>query len=648
MNNEMRPEKSLKDLGPVLNAYMYQGHTAKNYTWETPTSEDEDGRTVSDYNAEDTVNSITLASHLARKTIQEWEDTTKLCPFSLQFHNDVLWQVIQMQEHGAPMNRTGLLALEDKLETRNAKIATALSQLQITTTINRKKTRTKDKVKYDEHFTEDITGLHLTNQFLPKGGCTYTQQYLINLCIEEIDNASSNQQSIMDDPLLELTEKKKDIAFSDLNRFLFKSHLPPDSHLRDILEQVDEFTTNEKLIGTYTYPLLHGKRKHVLNGSLNPDRSSVLLPLKQKDCKEWFSSKSSVLSSSSGASPESTSTERTKPCGKTLSLSQPSQPASVYMPLPVGTSTKCSTITVGIAPTSWFTVPSQFSDRSALEGGQLQARVSAKDPAIQTFPPVIKAFETSRFKGGSVITFDLSQIELRGEGMLSGDPFFIEAYQNDKDIHTLNAISIFGPTTINDPHFGDGTHDDPRQPAKHCNFLMVYGGGAGRFQATLIKKANIFRSLEFCRDVVNKARRARPVMLEWQAQWVKDTLAKGYAILPFTGHSRYFMGSEANPEDERCEILNFPIQAMAAITMHRIIAYVLNKLPPLSRPNPPCLIYANRYDAAYFDTHPSFKSELPDIVEEAVRYVEQNEYWSWWQELTGNTIPLKYSIEEHN
>lgn len=107
-----------------------------------------------------------------------------------------------------------------------------------------------------------------------------------------------------------------------------------------------------------------------------------------------------------------------------------------------------------------FVYPTYYHVRSEM-GGTGTGRLSAKDPAIQTYPkgPIRKMFN-SRWSNGSLWCIDGSQMELRIAADLAGDPVLLDLFHQDVDLHqaTADMCSI------------------SRQEGKTVNFLMIYGG----------------------------------------------------------------------------------------------------------------------------------------------------------------------------
>ena len=101
-------------------------------------------------------------------------------------------------------------------------------------------------------------------------------------------------------------------------------------------------------------------------------------------------------------------------------------------------------------------------------------RLSSSDPNLQNIPTrddlgknLRKVF-VSKFEGGSLISADYNQIELRLLAAMSKEPALIDAYKNGEDIHSLTASQIFG-VDIKD------VTPNQRREAKAVNFGVIYG-----------------------------------------------------------------------------------------------------------------------------------------------------------------------------
>src|SRR2546426_813241 len=108
--------------------------------------------------------------------------------------------------------------------------------------------------------------------------------------------------------------------------------------------------------------------------------------------------------------------------------------------------------------------------------GAATGRLSSSDPNLQNIPVRTPRGEAIRRAfvappGAVLLTADYSQIELRLLAHLSGDPAFVEAFEQGGDIHRQTAAIIFGVAH-------DQVTPDMRARAKTINFATIYGQGA--------------------------------------------------------------------------------------------------------------------------------------------------------------------------
>ena len=549
LHSELRPERSLKSLGPVLGTHSYQDDaTLKDgRRFQSPTSPE-----LHTYNAQDTHNTMLAIAHLAQRIQRDYPDTSKLCEYSVHHFSETLWSTIRMSEAGIPFSISKLNSLESDL----------LKQ------------------------AEDATNCAAAGGVLIEGeGSVQSQREFMARCIQDILPTSPD---FLSHPLLTYTEKARELSWSSENRRLIASHLPDSHPARTIFECADKHSTAQKLVSSYTYPLLRHRR--------------------------------------------------TKPADK----------SSVIIQDPVNTD-------IGIAYPTWYTVPSIPKD-SGSEGGTIQARITCKNPAAQTFPPPIKECETSRYPGGSIVSFDLSQIELRVAAVLSGDPTLLAAFNDGVDLHTQRTLAIFGADAQSRPDF-----KALRQIGKTVNFADLFGASAPRLQRSVLDMSGTLYPMTFFEKIVSSRYEQRPRLVEWQYYLAKTAETQGYIELPYTGHTRTFTNFRLDERAWRLrrelrqlvgkggksmisEVCNFPVQATAGNVMLAIQNFIHRALGPLTSPtsHQQPRMFLQVYDALYFDCPPGTEDKARDLMWAAVEFVGTAGYWHNLCNRSGHHAPLMY------
>jgi DNA polymerase-1 len=109
------------------------------------------------------------------------------------------------------------------------------------------------------------------------------------------------------------------------------------------------------------------------------------------------------------------------------------------------------------------------------QGGAATGRLSSNDPNLQNIP--VRTLRGEEIRRGFIpregwifLVADYSQIELRLMAHLSGDPAFIEAFNQGGDIHRQTAALIFNVPS-------DQVTPEMRARAKTINFATIYGQG---------------------------------------------------------------------------------------------------------------------------------------------------------------------------
>lgn len=296
---------------------------------------------------------------------------------------------------------------------------------------------------------------------------------------------------------------------------------------------------------------------------------------------------------------------------------------------------------------SIYVVPMSFDGDE--EGGQIQGRISFKDPATQTFPKPIKKHTASRFPRGCIGAWDFSQLELRVAGVLTGDPFFLEAYTMGKDLHTAEAVAIFGKDNLDKKyaHLSEAERynkdvnkafgDYERQAGKGTNFAKGYMSSAMTMQNQLLKKANLLIPLDVLQRSVDLRPELTPKLCEWQDRMIFEARTKRRIVLPLTGQQRTFLGGHAHTPTE---MVNFPIQCTASNLVSFLIGYAHRHLPSLAARRPPYLFQCT-HDSMMFDCKTEQqKQDVQEVLDAGMEWLVTDGYWAQLIDIYGHYCPL--------
>ena len=226
LHSELRPERSLKALGPILGTHAYP----KEQLDRTKRYHDARDPQLHRYNAADTHNTLLACAELARRIRADYPGTDKLSPECITHYSDTVWTVVRMSEAGVPMDRAGLLQLEQDV----------LSRMR------------------DLEVSAQSQGLILSG----KGSA----QSKLALMQEACTHIEATHPDLRSHPLFQLTEAKREIAVNDVNRQLFLSHQLPD-HIKSRLELLGTYSSQQKLLSSYLFPLLRHQRMDPSNKS---------------------------------------------------------------------------------------------------------------------------------------------------------------------------------------------------------------------------------------------------------------------------------------------------------------------------------------------------------------------------------------------
>jgi DNA polymerase-1 len=216
-------------------------------------------------------------------------------------------------------------------------------------------------------------------------------------------------------------------------------------------------------------------------------------------------------------------------------------------------------------------VHSSFNQTVAATG-----RLSSTNPNLQNIP--VRTDGSKRIRqafiakpGFLLVSADYSQIELRILAHLSKDPFLIQAFENDQDIHTQTASAIYGT-------FPEFVTPEMRRTAKTINFGLMYGMGPINLSRQLgisFGEAKIF---------IDKYFEQFPTIKNFMDSTIKDARVLGYTQT-LLGRKRYHpeINSQNRTIREAAErtAINTPVQGTAADIIKIAMINIHNELDKL-------------------------------------------------------------------
>ncbi|MEP6523279.1 DNA polymerase I [Microcoleus vaginatus DQ-U2] len=155
-------------------------------------------------------------------------------------------------------------------------------------------------------------------------------------------------------------------------------------------------------------------------------------------------------------------------------------------------------------------------------------RLSSSNPNLQNIPirtefsrQIRKAFLPE--EGWLMVSADYSQIELRILAHLSQEPVLIEAYQNNRDVHTVTAQLLFEKEEVT---------PDERRFGKTINFGVIYGMGAIKFGRSMGKTSADGK------EFIKRFNERYIKVFEFLEKVKKEAIALGY-VTTILGRRRY-------------------------------------------------------------------------------------------------------------
>jgi DNA polymerase I-like protein with 3'-5' exonuclease and polymerase domains len=212
-----------------------------------------------------------------------------------------------------------------------------------------------------------------------------------------------------------------------------------------------------------------------------------------------------------------------------------------------------------------------FIRASYLQMGADTGRMSCMSPNLQQVP------RDQRFRacvqapqGWKLVVADYAQMELRLAAAEAQDELMIRAFQEDKDLHTLTAMQIYGVGE-------EEVTKEQRQIAKSANFGLLFGSGA-RGLRNYAGAMGIQMSMEEAAVIRDKFHGAYTGIHKWQRQAAdaaNRSSGANAAVWISNSKLRRFLPGEQNKLTTRC---NTPIQGAGAAVMKRALGKLWSKL----------------------------------------------------------------------
>ncbi len=241
-------------------------------------------------------------------------------------------------------------------------------------------------------------------------------------------------------------------------------------------------------------------------------------------------------------------------------------------------------------------------------------RLSSSDPNLQNIP--IRTDFSNRIRAAFVpkddksviLSADYSQVELRLLAHYSDDKTLINAFMEDKDVHTITASKIFNVEQKD-------VTKEMRRKAKTVNFGIIYG----QTRFGLAKTLNI--SPWEAQDLINKYFATYPNISKYMNETIEFVQTNGY-VETLYGRKRY-LGAQLNSRNASIRefalraAINAPLQGTSADIIKMAMVDLYQKLK-----NYKSKILIQIHDELVLEV---LKDELEEVKELTLRAMELNQ-----------------------
>lgn len=241
-------------------------------------------------------------------------------------------------------------------------------------------------------------------------------------------------------------------------------------------------------------------------------------------------------------------------------------------------------------------------------------RLSSREPNLQNLPirddegKALRKMFKSSFDGGTLVSADYNQIELRLIANFSGDENMIADYLSGKDIHTATASKIFNVDT-------DAVTSQMRRTAKAVNFGIIYGisaYGLSQNIGTSPKEAGAF---------IDKYLSIYPKVKEYGEKCITEAREQGYATT-MMGRIRHIKDINSSNHVMRGfaerTAKNMPLQGSASDIIKIAMIRVYNKLKELDLKSK---LILQIHDELIIDCYPGESEIVGKILKEEMESV---------------------------
>lgn len=172
-------------------------------------------------------------------------------------------------------------------------------------------------------------------------------------------------------------------------------------------------------------------------------------------------------------------------------------------------------------------------------------RYSSDNPNLQNIPNPAKSATGKLIRqcfiaseGNCLVKADYSQFELRILAHFSEDPYLVDCYLKDLDVHSVVTCLLFDIEFENFKPETNKEHKKKRTITKTINFGLIYGMTATKL-FLMAKDAGLDYSLQQCEDIMSRYWARLPGVRDWMAANRLKAIRDGYTETVF-GRRRYF------------------------------------------------------------------------------------------------------------